>query len=43
MVHKPGFFGIKKDSEEGGVEVKKKEISTEDLDIPIFLRKREKK
>ena len=43
IAHKPGFFGSKKDSEDDGVEVKKKEISTEDLDIPIFLRKREKK
>ncbi len=40
---KPGFFGAKKDGENGEVEVKKKEISSEDLDIPIFLRKREKK
>lgn len=42
IAQKPGFFGAKKDSEEGEEE-NRKEFSTEDLDIPIFLRRREKK
>lgn len=40
---KQGFFGSKKDSDSNEDEGRRKEISTEDLDIPIFLRKREKK
>ena len=43
IAQKPGFFGGKKESENPEEESKKREISTEDLDIPIFLRKREKK
>ncbi len=42
IVHKPGIFGTRKDSEDGK-EVKISDISTEDLDITIFLRRREKK
>jgi cell division protein FtsZ len=42
IAQKPGFFGAKKDSE-NEEESKKKENLTEDLDIPIFLRKRDRK
>ncbi len=41
MSQKTGLFGVKKDGEAD--DHKKKEVDMEDLDIPIFLRKRERR
>lgn len=41
MSQKTGIFGAKKDSEPE--EQRKREVPVEDLDIPIFLRKRDKR